>query len=184
MAKIAKLEAAGRQLDSAIRMFFANEDILAVHTVARAAFRILYDITKEGEAKVALDAHIKKVGVDRFNEETNFLKHADRDPDGEIDDNFYLFTEAGIGMAIGLYVHHKQAVTSEMKGYRIWSAMMRPKYFVVPEEIKKLTEEWKANSKTDPDKITEQKASRDFGNSIVHWLRLKDAPKGTQFKPG
>jgi hypothetical protein len=102
MAKITKLEAAGRQLDSAIRMFFSNEDILAVHTVARAAFRILYDITKEGEAKVALDAHIKKVGVDRFNEETNFLKHADRDPDSEIDDNFYLFTEAGIGMAISL----------------------------------------------------------------------------------
>jgi hypothetical protein len=41
-------------------MFFANEDILAVHTVSRAAFRILYDITKEGEAKIALDAHIKK----------------------------------------------------------------------------------------------------------------------------
>jgi hypothetical protein len=72
MPKITKLEAGGRQLDSAIRMFFANEDILAVHTVSRAAFRILYDITKEGEAKVALDAHIKKVGVDCFNEETNF----------------------------------------------------------------------------------------------------------------
>lgn len=182
MAKITKLEAAGRQLDSAIRMFFANEDILAVHTVARAAFRILYDITKEGEAKVALDAHIKKVGMDRFNEETNFLKHADRDPEGEIDDNFYLFTEAGIGMAIGLYVHHKQAVTSEMKGYRIWSAMMRPKLFDIPEDLKVLSDEWRANSKTDPDKITEQQTARAFGGTIVHWLKLKDAPKGTLHK--
>src|SRR5438477_12987270 len=103
VAKITKVEAGGRQLDSAIRMFFGNEDILAVHTVSRAAFRILYDITKEGEAKLALDAHIKKVGADRFNEETNFLKHADRDPDGEIDDNFHQFTEAGMGMAAGLY---------------------------------------------------------------------------------
>src|SRR3954453_16953595 len=30
--------------------------------------------------KQALDAHIKKVGVKRFNEDTNFLKHADQDP--------------------------------------------------------------------------------------------------------
>ena len=29
-------------------MFFNNEDILAVHTVSRAAFRVLFDITKEG----------------------------------------------------------------------------------------------------------------------------------------
>ena len=46
--KISKLEAGSRQLDSAIRMFFNNEDILAVHTVSRAAFRVLFDITKEG----------------------------------------------------------------------------------------------------------------------------------------
>src|SRR5690348_5342749 len=103
MAKISKLEAAKRQLDAAIRMFFKNEDILAVHTVSRAAFRILFDLTSEGDAKKALETHIKKVGVTRFNEETNFLKHSDEDPEAEIDDNFYVFTEAGIGMAISLY---------------------------------------------------------------------------------
>jgi len=83
MAKITKLEAAGRQLDSAIRMFFSNEDILAVHTVSRAAFRILYDINTESDSKVALKAYIDKVGEKQFNETTNFLKHADRDPEGE-----------------------------------------------------------------------------------------------------
>jgi hypothetical protein len=46
MAKITKLDAGGRQLDAAIRMFFKNEDMLAVHTVSRAAFRVLYDMTK------------------------------------------------------------------------------------------------------------------------------------------
>lgn len=177
MAKITKLEAGGRQLDSAIRMFFANEDILAVHTVSRAAFRVLYDTTKEGDVKTALDAYIAKVGMKRFNEATNFLKHADDDAEAEIDDNFYLYTEAGIGMAIALYVYQAKKISSEMKGFRLWSAMMRPEHFDIPEEIKKLTDEWKANSKTDADKITEQKASRDFGASIVHWLKLKDAPK-------
>src|SRR5215471_1616385 len=79
MAKIAKLESAKRQLDAAIRMFFKNEDMLAIHTVSRAAFRVLFDLTKEGDAKKALETHIKKVGPQRFNEETNFLKHADQD---------------------------------------------------------------------------------------------------------
>jgi hypothetical protein len=42
----------GHQLDAAIRIFFQNE-LLAIHTLSRAAFRILFDITKEGETKAA-----------------------------------------------------------------------------------------------------------------------------------
>jgi hypothetical protein len=67
VTKISKLEAGKRQLDAAIRMFFENEDVLAVHTLSRAVFRVLYDMTEEGNAKVALDAHIKKLGPDKFN---------------------------------------------------------------------------------------------------------------------
>jgi hypothetical protein len=44
---ITKIAAASRQLDAAIRMFFAKEDELAIHTVASAAFRILRDVTKK-----------------------------------------------------------------------------------------------------------------------------------------
>jgi hypothetical protein len=36
---INKIAAASRQLDAAIRMFFAKEDELAIHTVASAASR-------------------------------------------------------------------------------------------------------------------------------------------------
>jgi hypothetical protein len=47
---INKLEAARRQLDAAIRMLFANEDGLAIHTVAGAAYRILRDmLAKRGQ---------------------------------------------------------------------------------------------------------------------------------------
>jgi hypothetical protein len=41
---INKLEAARRQLDAAIRMTFTGEDVLAIHTVAAAAYRILRDL--------------------------------------------------------------------------------------------------------------------------------------------
>src|SRR5258708_16538362 len=126
MAKVTKLEAGRRQLDVAIRMFFDNEDVLAIHTLSRAAFRILDDITKEGDAKVALAVHIKKLGPNKFNEITNFLKHADRDPDGEIDEDFQISTEAGIGMASGLYHHHATSFTPEMKGFGMSARSMRP----------------------------------------------------------
>ena len=44
---INKLEAARRQLDAAIRMIFANEDELAIHTVAAAAYRIVRDLLEK-----------------------------------------------------------------------------------------------------------------------------------------
>jgi hypothetical protein len=51
---INKIAAAGRQLDAAIRMYFIEEDELAVHTVASAAFRVLRDITaKRGRSFTA-----------------------------------------------------------------------------------------------------------------------------------
>lgn len=41
---ITKMAAARRQLHAAIRMFFAGEDELAVHTVASAAYRLITDL--------------------------------------------------------------------------------------------------------------------------------------------
>jgi hypothetical protein len=41
---ITKIAAAKRQLEAAIRMFFAGEDELAIHTIAAAAFRVLRDL--------------------------------------------------------------------------------------------------------------------------------------------
>jgi hypothetical protein len=52
---INKIAAASRQLDAAIRMFFAKEDDLAVHTVASAAFRILRDVTKKRGKNIATE---------------------------------------------------------------------------------------------------------------------------------
>jgi len=173
MAKIAKLEAAKRQLDAAIRIFFKNEDMLAVHIVSRAAFRVLYDLTKDDAViKQALDAHIKKVGLKRFNEETNFLKHADQDPAGEIDENFHPFTEAGIGMAIGLFKHHDKNLTAEMAAFLAWSAIMRPGFYDLSEATNQLLEEWRKNSRTDPTQVTDADKKMYYGDAILYWTRL------------
>jgi hypothetical protein len=173
MAKITKLEAGRRQIDAAIRMFFENEDVVAVHTISRAGFRVLFDITKQGDEKQALDAHIKKIGAKRFNDVTNFLKHANSDADAEIDEDFQLFTEAGIGFGLGLYHYHNKTMTPEMKAFSMWSKFMRPQFFELPEQLRKDVEEWKAVSKTDPDKIETQANARLFGKAILHWVRLR-----------
>jgi hypothetical protein len=44
---LTKLAAAQRQLRAAVRMFFAGEDDLAIHTVASAAYRVLSDLKAE-----------------------------------------------------------------------------------------------------------------------------------------
>jgi hypothetical protein len=44
---VTKIAAAQRQLRAAIRMFFAGEDELVIHTVASAAYRIIADLKRE-----------------------------------------------------------------------------------------------------------------------------------------
>ena len=51
---VTKLEAARRQIDAAIRMTLRNEDQLAIHTVASAAYNILRDVkSKRGQSELA-----------------------------------------------------------------------------------------------------------------------------------
>lgn len=84
--KVGKLDAARRQIDAAIRMTFANEDPLAIHTVVAAGHRIIRDIIQ----KKNVDSYMEFMGTiepkideaefwKRINVATNFLKHADRD---------------------------------------------------------------------------------------------------------
>jgi hypothetical protein len=51
---INKLAAASRQLDAAIRIFFIEEDELAIHTIASAALRILRDLLKKRGRNLAI----------------------------------------------------------------------------------------------------------------------------------
>ena len=56
-----KLGAAQRQLRAAIRMYFADEDELAVHTVASAAYRLINDLKlAKGKDEVA-DYHLTSI---------------------------------------------------------------------------------------------------------------------------
>jgi hypothetical protein len=64
--RILKLSAAQRQLDAAVRMTFADEDVLAITTVAAAAYRILRDVAeKRGHNPMTDDWRDNVLGVAR-----------------------------------------------------------------------------------------------------------------------
>lgn len=54
---ITKLASAERQLRAAIRLFFAEEDELAIHTVAAAAYQVLADLKRHRGRDEAADAY-------------------------------------------------------------------------------------------------------------------------------
>jgi hypothetical protein len=91
--QVSKLDAAHRQLRTAIRMWFYDDDYVSAHTLAYAAYEIAHAVSKAknpNRGDLLLDSsQIKPEKRKEFNklfrEAANFFKHADRDPDGKIE---------------------------------------------------------------------------------------------------
>src|SRR5258706_6022470 len=58
---VTKLAAAGRQLQAAIRMYFAEEDELAIHTVTAASYRLLTDLKAERGMDEAANVYLTSI---------------------------------------------------------------------------------------------------------------------------
>jgi hypothetical protein len=86
MSEISKIEAAQRQLDTAIELYLHEYDLLSVHTLAWAAFSILVSYDKATNAGGVWAQHIRNNPCEETRKLANFLKHADRDALGEIED--------------------------------------------------------------------------------------------------
>jgi len=91
--KLSKLEAARRQLESAITLYFNGGDPVSTHTLATACLEILCDLnTFRKGSPLASDIdtippeHRQKVRV-AFRKAQNFFKHADEDPNEVLDFN-------------------------------------------------------------------------------------------------
>jgi hypothetical protein len=77
---LSKVEAAQRQLDTAIELYLHEYDLLSVHTLAWAAFSILVSYDKATNAGGVWAKHMREHPSDHARKLANFLKHADRDP--------------------------------------------------------------------------------------------------------
>jgi hypothetical protein len=86
---VTKEEAANRELDHAIRMFFRREDYLCIHLIASAAQRIFIDLCNIKGVKPSIIHLIEMFRVGDQQKEIfkelfhsyNFLKHAESDHD-------------------------------------------------------------------------------------------------------
>jgi hypothetical protein len=106
--RITKLDAATRQLNTAITLWFHDGDVVAIHTLASAAHQVIYDLVKKKtgpemlfDSLVFRDEYRAKANR-LLRTPQNFFKHADSDPDGEIEfrsdlvELFFLFSLVGL----------------------------------------------------------------------------------------
>ncbi|MDD5618103.1 MAG: hypothetical protein PHG69_03325, partial [Candidatus Omnitrophica bacterium] len=92
---ISKLDAAKRQLDVAINLFFKNGDPVSIHTLTAAAYDILFGLGKTAKlidlGVKDVELYVKKGHEKEYlaivNKAQNFFKHANRDPKETIEFN-------------------------------------------------------------------------------------------------
>jgi hypothetical protein len=97
--KVSKLDAARRQLETAINLYFYERDAVSIHTLTAAAHNIVTDIAKKaGQGDTwretvqtmiqdLVPSDKRKTVRNKFREAENFFKHADRDPETFIEFN-------------------------------------------------------------------------------------------------
>ncbi|MBI4560066.1 MAG: hypothetical protein HY706_20935 [Candidatus Hydrogenedentes bacterium] len=91
MEKVGKLDAAKRQLVTAIQLFFEREDSVSIHTLTSAAYQLVYDISQDRgltswvRGNPLVRDEKRKEWQRILGESQNFFKHADRDPNRVLD---------------------------------------------------------------------------------------------------
>lgn len=147
--KISKLDAAKRQLETVIRLYFASGDPVSIHTLTAAAYNIIRDVNKNrgGDPLFAKDRflnHIKEGHENDvrilINAAENFFKHADRDHDSTIDFNpdqseFLIFE--------GCIAYRELTGESPplLRLFEVWFIAQHPKYFKFNEENQRAVNE-------------------------------------------
>jgi hypothetical protein len=138
MVKVAvsKIEAAKRQLDSAIELWFQEKDEIAVHTLLAAAYGVIYDLNKKhGTLHEALyDTAVVKEEYRRewvwtLKTPSNFFKHADKDsdPDGQVD--FYpLLNVVYMLFAVTGLASLKQQPSVMARLFSLWMFIHEPRF--------------------------------------------------------
>lgn len=135
--RISKLDSAKRQLEVAVRLYFASDDPVSTHTLASAAYNVLRDISAQRQSpgmllKDTLIQMLRPETRDMFrrkvNEAENFFKHADRDHDASFE--FYPgLTEVFLLDACDQYYRLTGESSPLFKLYRGWYAANNPELF-------------------------------------------------------
>jgi hypothetical protein len=144
--KISKLDAARRQILTAIRLYFNHGDIVSMHTLAAAAFKITQNICDSDEklpdslsdwVDELMKPEYKKTFWNKLHETANFFKHADRDPD-TVHELYPEQTENLLFFAVYQYRHLTGEWSPEIRLFSTWYMMHHPDSFNTSQEVIKL----------------------------------------------
>jgi hypothetical protein len=138
---VSKLDAAKRQLETFIRLYFHYGDMVAMHTLVGAAIGITSDINqKRGGNPTLHDTLLSAVTPEqakeirsKLNEAQNFFKHADRDHTSALEFN-PASTELLAMDAIATYVEITGENPPLFQIYRGWMIAQRDEIFILPED--------------------------------------------------
>jgi hypothetical protein len=128
---LSKLDIGRRQLNTAVRMFFFDEDVVSLHTVTSAAHCVLRDMALDCGIAVSVkdsplisDAERSKY-LRAFNFPQNYFKHADKDATAKIV-FCYNVTFLLVLDAIVIFNALDQPLTREMKIFLMWVQLRFP----------------------------------------------------------
>jgi len=143
---ISKLDAAKRQLETVVRLYFSNGDPVSMHTLTAATYNVIRDINKieGGKPMLAKDGfmdyikegHEKEVW-DLINKAENFFKHADRDHKETLEFNPDQ-SELLILEACEVYYKLSGEFPPLFKLYQGWFIANHQNLFNFPEEQKRM----------------------------------------------
>jgi len=132
--KVTKLEAARRQLATAIELYFNDGDPVSIHTLAVAAHQLIHDINRKKKGPpLFFDAEFIKpehktefIGI--LKRDANFFKHADRGRTGQLDSiDFVPFgNEVFLSMAVLGLKHLGEKLNKHEVSFLIWETIQRP----------------------------------------------------------
>lgn len=125
--EVTKLDAARRQLETAIWLLFENADAVSVYTLTFAAFGILKDVGKHRKVGRVLEvadeiaaSTPKNEFWNAFNKTGNFFKHANKDPKGILSGVPEEENEALLSLAIEIYRDLECILTPEIESFYLW----------------------------------------------------------------
>jgi hypothetical protein len=132
--RISKLEAARRQLKTAITLWFTDGDPVPIHSLAFAAYEILHAISEKRDPKridlIFDSALVEEERLGEWNrvirKDANFFKHADRDGDSVIE---FAPQSSEIFMLFAIWARQLcgEAASVEERSFMIWLSVSRSK---------------------------------------------------------
>jgi hypothetical protein len=133
--KIGKLDAARRQLETAILLYFNSADPVSIHTLAAAAQGILQHLGSHESSPMLLERSLAQIPKELADEirtsirkPQNFFKHADQDPD-EVIEFAPALTEFTLLDAVAKYLELTGELTLMLRAYEKWFPVLHPHYW-------------------------------------------------------